>query len=117
MGDKALPIVEIIPEHQLYDYECKYNPGMSQYTCPADIDFTLETKIKKDCENIFNLLGCAGYGRMDFLLDKNGKYFFLEMNTLPGMTSTSLLPIAAEKSGKSFTQLVSTIIDSGIGWF
>ena len=107
---KALPIVEIIPDHQLYDYECKYSPGMSQYICPANIDSEKEKKIKKDSESIFKILGCNGYGRIDFLLDKNGRYFFLELNTLPGMTSTSLLPIAAGKSGKSFAQLVDIII-------
>ena len=111
LGNKALPIVEIIPEHQLYDYECKYSPGMSEYMCPANIEPLKEKQIKKDSENIFRLLGCSGYGRLDFLLDENGRYFFLELNTLPGLTSTSLLPIAAEKSGKSFTELVDTIIN------
>ena len=110
LGGKALPIVEIIPDHQLYDYECKYSPGMSQYICPAEIDFNKEKQIKEDSERIFNLLGCSGYGRLDFLLDKNGRYFFLEINTLPGMTSTSLLPIAAGKSGKSFSELVDIIL-------
>ena len=111
LGNKALPIVEIIPEHQLYDYECKYSPGMSEYMCPANIEPLKEKQIKKDSENIFRLLGCSGYGRLDFLLDENGRYFFLELNTLPGLTSTSLLPIAAEKSGKSFTELVDRIIN------
>ena len=110
LGGKALPIVEIIPNHQLYDYECKYVPGMSKYSCPADIEPNKEKQIKKDSENIFKLLGCRGYGRLDFLLDRRGRHFFLELNTLPGMTSTSLLPIAAEKSGTSFTELVDSII-------
>ena len=65
----------------------------------------------EDSEEIFKLLGCDGYGRLDFLLDQNGAYFFLEINTLPGMTSTSLLPIAARKAGKSFVQLVDDIIN------
>jgi D-alanine-D-alanine ligase len=110
LDHKALPIVEIIPDHQLYDYECKYSPGMSQYLCPTDIESSKEKQIKEDSEKIFKLLGCNGYGRLDFLLDKNGRYFFLELNTLPGMTSTSLLPIAADKSGKSFTDLIGIII-------
>ena len=114
LGNEALPIVEIIPDHQLYDYECKYSPGMSQYLCPANIDPIKEKQIKEDSENIFKLLGCSGYGRLDFLLDKNGRHFFLELNTLPGMTSTSLLPVAADKSGKSFTELVDVIIRLGI---
>ena len=114
LGDKALPIIEIIPDHQLYDYECKYSPGMSQYICPADIGANTEKQIKEDSVKIFKLLGCSGYGRLDFLLDKNNRHFFLELNTLPGMTSTSLLPISAEKSGKSFTELVDVIIRRSI---
>ena len=110
LDHRALPIVEIIPDHQLYDYECKYSPGMSQYLCPADIESSKEKQIKEDSEKIFKLLGCNGYGRLDFLLDKDGRHFFLELNTLPGMTSTSLLPIAADKSGKSFTDLIGIII-------
>ena len=110
LGGEALPIVEIIPDHQLYDYECKYSPGMSQYLCPAEIAADKEKQIKVDSEKIFKILGCSGYGRIDYLLDENGKYFFLELNTLPGMTSTSLLPLAASKSGKSFKKLVDFII-------
>lgn len=110
LDHKALPIVEIIPDHNLYDYECKYNPGMSRYICPADIDSATEAQIKEDSEKIFKILGCSSYGRLDFLLDEKNNYYFLELNTLPGMTSTSLLPIAAKKAGKSFTQLVHDII-------
>ncbi len=111
LDNKALPIIEIIPDHKLYDYECKYSPGMSQYLCPADIDFNKEKQIKEDSEKIFKLLGCSGYGRLDFLLDRDDRHFFLEINTLPGMTSTSLLPIAADKSGKSFTELIEIILE------
>ena len=114
LDNKALPIVEIIPDHQLYDYECKYSPGMSQYVCPAEIEPQKEKQIQEDSEKIFKLLGCSGYGRIDFLLDKNGKHFFLELNTLPGMTSTSLLPIAANQAGKSFAELVDAIIEFGL---
>ena len=110
LGDKALPIIEIFPNHELYDYECKYSPGMSTYLCPAEISSDREKQIKGYSEKIFKLLGCSGYGRLDFLLDEHGRHFFLELNTLPGMTSTSLLPIAADQSGKSFTELVDIII-------
>ena len=110
LGDKALPIIEIFPNHELYDFECKYSPGMSTYLCPAEISSDREKQIKRDSEKIFKLLGCSGYGRLDFLLDEHGRHFFLELNTLPGMTSTSLLPIAADQSGKSFTELVDIII-------
>ena len=114
LDKKALPIVEIIPKHVLYDYECKYSPGMSKYSCPADIDESTTNKIKKDSEEIFEVLGCNGYGRLDFILDSKGNYYFLELNTLPGMTATSLLPIAAKESGLSFNQLISNIIEISI---
>ena len=67
-----------------------------------------------DSVRIFNLLGCYGYGRIDFIIDKNENYYFLEINTLPGMTSTSLLPIAAKALGLSFSKLVKKIIDLGL---
>ena len=110
LNGESLPIVEIIPSHSLYDYECKYNPGMSKYVCPAEIDQTLEYKIKKDSLEIFKALKCRGYGRLDFILDENGMYYFLELNTLPGMTSTSLLPIAGNKHGLAFRELINIII-------
>jgi len=110
LDGRPLPIVEIIPKHSLYDYECKYSPGMSKYLCPAKLDKTLENNIKKDSLDIFNVLKCRGYGRLDFILDDDGRYYFLELNTLPGMTSTSLLPIAAKKQGLIFKELINTII-------
>ena len=114
LDDKSLPIIEIIPKHKLYDYECKYNHGMSKYLCPADIEENITNKIKKDSEKIFKKLGCSGYGRLDFILDSEGKYYFLELNTLPGMTATSLLPIAAKTSGLLFKQLINQIVEISI---
>ena len=111
LGGKAYPIVEIQPSHDLYDYECKYTPGMSKYICPADLSPKLTNKIKRDTENIFKGLGCEVYGRADYLLADDGQYFFLEMNTLPGMTDTSLVPKAAAAEGLSFEKLVKKIIE------
>ena len=110
LDGRALPIVEIIPKNSLYDYECKYSPGMSKYLCPAKLDKGLEHNIKKDSLDIFNILKCRGYGRLDFILDDDGNYYFLEINTLPGMTSTSLLPIAAKEQGLMFEELIDAII-------
>ncbi len=109
-----LPIIEISPKNKVYDYKCKYTAGMSKYSCPADISDKLSKKIMSDSIKIFNLLECRGYGRIDFIIDKNDKYYFLEINTLPGMTSTSLLPIAAKAHGLSFSELVKNIIDLGL---
>jgi len=113
LDGKALPIVEILPDHELYDYKCKYTPGMTKYTCPANLSVDLENKIMSDSLKIFELLGCEGYGRVDYIIDNNN-YYFLEINTLPGMTNTSLLPIAAKTAKISFANLVKKIIELGI---
>ena len=112
--ESPMPIVEILPKNKIYDYRCKYTLGMSKYNCPADINYDLNKKIMIDSVKIFKLLGCKGYGRIDFIIDKNYNYYFLELNTLPGMTSTSLLPIAAKAQGLSFCELVKKIIDLGL---
>ena len=110
----SMPIVEILPKNKIYDYKCKYTKGMSEYNCPADINNSLSEKIMSDSVKIFDLLGCSGYGRIDFIIDNNEDYYFLEINTLPGMTSTSLLPIAAKAQGLSFSELIRKIIDLGL---
>ena len=112
--ESPMPIVEILPKNKIYDYKCKYTAGMSEYNCPAHIKKSLSEKIMSDSVKIFKLLGCKGYGRIDFIIDKNENYYFLEINTLPGMTSTSLLPIAAKAQGLSFSELVKKIIELGL---
>jgi len=114
IGDKAYPIVEIVPSHGLYDYECKYNKGMTEYFCPAIIDKDLTKAIHESALKIHRLLGCRHYSRVDFRLDKNGKAWFLELNTLPGMTETSLVPKSAKASGLSFPELIQTIINEAL---
>ena len=114
IGDKAYPIVEIVPSHGLYDYECKYNQGMTEYFCPANIDKDLTKAIQESALKIHKLLGCRHYSRADFRLDENGKAWFLELNTLPGMTETSLVPKAAKASGLSFSELIQTIINEAL---
>ena len=111
LGEKAYPIVEIKPSHEFYDYECKYTPGMSHYICPADIPEELTKSIQNNTEIIFKALGCDVYARADYLLLENGKYYFLEMNTLPGMTSTSLVPKSVNATGMSFEELIKIIIE------
>ena len=111
LGSRALPIVEIFPKKDFFDYECKYSPGMSKYICPADLPSGLSDQIKHDTEKIFKGLGCEVYGRADYILANNGQYFFLEMNTLPGMTDTSLVPKSTASAGLSFEKLVKTIIE------
>lgn len=112
--DVALPIIEIIPSKKIYDYECKYTLGKSNYLCPANLNPKTDYNIKKDSELIFKELGCSGYGRADFLLDDNESYHFLEMNTLPGMTETSLFPKSAAAAGIKFEDLISKIIKKSL---
>ena len=110
IGGKALPVCEIIPSHELYDYECKYTSGMSKYVCPAEIDLDLTERIQEITERLFNVLKCRHYSRADFRLDHENNLWFLEMNTLPGMTDTSLAPMAAKAAGFSFNDLIDRII-------
>ena len=111
LGDEALPVVEIHPRHGVYDYECKYTKGMSAYTVPAEIPEEVEREIKFQALKAFRALKCKGYGRVDFRFDPEEGLFCLEVNSLPGMTETSLVPKAARAAGLSFEQLVQRIME------
>jgi D-alanine-D-alanine ligase len=104
-----LPVLEIRPKHALYDYECKYTHGMSEYLVPAPITEAEANLIQHDANLAFNSLDCASYGRADFRLTPEGKIYCLEMNTLPGMTSTSLIPKMAKHIGMHFADLIELI--------
>lgn len=110
LENKPLPIVEILPSHELYDYECKYEEGMSKYKVPADLPDSLTRKISEDAMKIYNTIGCRHYARADFRLNENKEHYLLEINTLPGLTSTSLLPKAAKAAGLEFQDLIDEII-------
>ena len=110
IAEESYPIVEIIPTHEFYDYECKYTKGMTNYICPAKIDKKLSKKIKKIGLDIHQLLKCRHYSRVDFRLDENNIPWFLELNTHPGMTETSLLPKSAAAAGIDFNSLINKII-------
>ena len=114
VGNIAYPIVEIIPKHEIYDYECKYTKGMSKYICPAEINKNISSYIKEISLKIHKLLGCRHYSRVDFLLDRNNDPWFLEINTLPGMTETSLLPKSLESAGVNFNQIIEKIIEEAM---
>ena len=111
INNDAYPIVEINPKNNFYDYECKYTPGMSEYICPADLEQNLVEKIEKNTLQLFQKFDCSVYARADYILDMSGVPYFLEMNTLPGMTSTSLVPKSAYAKGQSFQKLVRYIIE------
>ena len=114
INEDAYPIVEINPKNNYYDYECKYTPGMSEYVCPADLEQNLVKKIEANTMKMFQKLDCSVYARADYILDKSGVPYFLEMNTLPGMTSTSLVPKSACARGQSFQKLIRYIIELSI---
>jgi D-alanine-D-alanine ligase len=109
LDDKALPVVEIKPAHAFYDFHSKYAPGGSRHLTPAPIGFALTKKVQRIALRAFQALGCAVYGRVDVMLTRDNRPFVLEVNTIPGMTATSLLPDAARAAGISFDQLVLDI--------
>lgn len=105
LGTKALSLVEIRSKNNFFDFTAKYQKGMSRYIVPAEIDLAQARNIQETSEKIFNLVGCRDLARADFILDEEGGVYFLEINTIPGFTSTSLLPMAAHDQGLSFSQL------------
>lgn len=107
----ALPVLEIKPRHDLYDYECKYTKGMSEYFVPADIPEFAAKELQKESLKAFNALGCSVYGRLDYRMNSANQFYCLEANTLPGMTSTSLVPKMAKAVGISFEELIDRIIN------
>ena len=111
INEDAYPIVEINPKNNYYDYECKYTPGMSEYSCPADLEQNLVEKIESNTIKLFQKFDCSVYARADYILDKSGVPYFLEMNTLPGMTSTSLVPKSAYARGQSFQKLIRYLVE------
>ena len=111
LGDQVLPVVEIVPTHEIYDYECKYTSGRTQYICPADLTPAQTAEVQQLGLDAFKALGCRGYARTDFRMSKDGRFFCLEVNTLPGMTSLSLVPNAARAAGIEFPQLIRRICE------
>jgi len=109
--DKTIyPVLEIVPTHEIYDYECKYTSGMSDYIVPAEIGEDISNQLKEVSMKAFKALECEGYARLDYRLSKDNKFYLLEINTLPGMTSLSLLPKMAESVNVSFEELVNQIV-------
>jgi D-alanine-D-alanine ligase len=110
LGDDALPVGEIISKHEIYDYECKYTPGMAQEVFPASISETWRDKLQDQARRAFKALKLRGYARIDFRMTDDGEPYCLEANTLPGMTQTSLIPQAAAAAGITFPDLCDQIV-------
>ncbi len=109
LGDEPLPVVEIVPEHGVYDYECKYTTGKSKYIAPAEIPKDKAKEIQAIGLKAYKALGCEGYARVDFRFGEDDRFYCLEANTLPGMTAHSLVPKAAKAVGIDFPELVDRI--------
>lgn len=112
LEDCALPVIEIVPKKKFFDFEAKYTCGLTEYIVPAEIEERLAKKIKRTALTCHRLLGCLGFSRVDIILDKDNRVFVLEVNTIPGLTNTSLLPKAARIVGIEFNELCLKLIKS-----
>lgn len=112
LGNKALPIIRLQPHqsHGFYDFEAKYNANDTQYLCPCGLSDEDEQALQALALRAFDMVGATGWGRIDAMRDEQGNFWLLEVNTVPGMTDHSLVPMAAKAAGLSFEQLVLTIL-------
>lgn len=115
LGGRALPVIEIVPRNEFYDFEAKYKPGMSQHIIPARIPAAWQREAQRLSVAACAALGCTGSPRVDLIVGPTGKMNLLEVNTLPGMTATSLLPDAAAKAGICFEALVLQLMQDAQG--
>ncbi len=111
VGDTVLPIIKIEPATEWYDYEAKYNRDDTRYLCPCGLPEAQEARIRAEALEAFRMLGGRGWGRVDFLMDEEGQHYFLEVNTAPGMTDHSLVPMAARVAGLSYPALVCRVLE------
>lgn len=111
LDGRALPVVAILPESGFFDFEAKYTKGRTRYVVPAPIDDAVARAAQRHAEVAFRTLDLAGVARADFIVDSAGTPWFLEINTIPGMTATSLSPMAAGAVGMSFEDLVESLLD------
>jgi D-alanine-D-alanine ligase len=111
VGDEVLPIIKIEPATEWYDYEAKYNRDDTKYLCPCGLPQAKEMEIRKGALEAFRILGGRGWGRVDFLMDEDGNHYYLEVNTAPGMTDHSLVPMAARVAGMEYPALVRRVLE------
>ena len=111
LGEQVLPIIKIVPATDFYDYEAKYLRDDTQYLCPCGLPEAREMELRAQALEAFRALGCSGWGRVDFLMDNAGNHYFLEVNTSPGMTGHSLVPMAARVAGMDYPALVRRVLE------
>jgi D-alanine-D-alanine ligase len=114
LGERVLPSIRIEPATEFYDYDAKYFRDDTRYHCPG-LPAAQEASLHESVLRAFRVLGCRGWGRMDLIVDRMGRPFFLEMNTVPGMTSHSLMPMGAKAAGIGFDELVLRILETSQG--
>jgi len=110
LDDRALGAIEIVPKKEFYDFEAKYTAGMAEHILPAPLPGPLYRKVLDAGERAHRCLGCSCYSRVDFLVTESGDCYLLEVNTLPGMTETSLLPKAAAAAGIAYADLCERMV-------
>jgi len=112
LHDRALPVIKLIPPGKFYDFNAKYKSSETQYLCPSELEKTIENSVKAQSLQCFKALNCTVWGRVDLIIDKSGKSWVIELNTVPGMTKKSLVPMAAQQINIDFNNLVLNILDT-----
>ncbi len=112
---RTLPVVEAIPKTEFFDFESRYTMGKADYVVPAEIPAETAAQAESISLKAFRSLHCSGFGRVDMIMDEDGELHVLEINTIPGLTETSLMPMAAEAAGMSFNDLVDEMLQIAIG--
>lgn len=114
LNGEVLPPIRLETDHSFYDYNAKYLADDTRYLCPCGLDQDREAELKELALTAFSSLGCSGWGRVDVMCDQAGNFQLLEVNTVPGMTDHSLVPMAAKAAGYSFDELVLKILDTSL---
>ena len=112
VGQELLPIIEIQTKTEFYDYAAKYSRDDTNFICPTDLTQHYNKEANIICLRAFNLIGCRGWGWVDFIIDNNCNFIIIEINSIPGMTSHSLVPLAAENRGIGFEGLTLKILET-----
>ena len=114
LGETVLPLIKLETPHVFYDYEAKYQADSTQYLLPCGLEGKQERELQAQALAAFHAVDASGWGRVDFMLDADGKPWFIEVNTVPGLTGHSLVPMAAMADGIDFKQLVLGILDTAV---
>jgi D-alanine-D-alanine ligase len=114
LGDEVLPLIRLETPNSFYDYEAKYEADTTRYLIPCGLEADREAGLQDDALQAFRAVGAGGWGRVDFMLDKSGKPWFIEVNTVPGLTDHSLVPMAAQAAGTDFSELACRILDTSL---